>query len=485
VAPPPEPHSIWPRHIGPVPIPRWRSFRLRVMVVVLLVAVLPMGVVVVSHWLDSNVQDTMRSNLAEAAEEMVALQDANGVARRHGVWIRVLDAQGNIAAEANHEAAPLALTDVFFGPDGAPTLQAADDAQGPLHARAEVVLARTQGSTTHCALTPLGQLVVCAHARALPNGGVVHVTESSRRAVRALHDVRYQLLKLLLAVLPVGVLLAWWLGWRMIRPLDHLRRQAMQLVPQARAKALQLGRDDEFGDLAHAFNSLLSALDERRKANEAWVADLTHEFKNPVAAIRAAAESLANGPPDPVRLARLARVLNDSSQRLDALVTQLLELARAEGGMKNEARTEVDLAQMARGIAGTLKAVEPFKDVTVSVDGRWSVCVEGVPARLESALRNLMDNAASFAGPGGWVRVHMDIVGNDAVVTVSDSGPGISPEDLPRVFERFYTTRGERRGTGLGLALTRAVVEAHGGRIQVTSPPAHGAVFEFTLPAAP
>jgi two-component system sensor histidine kinase ChvG len=317
----------------------------------------------------------------------------------------------------------------------------------------------------------------------LDDGRIVHAQESSRRAIRALHDLRYQLLKLTLFVLPFSVVIAWWLGWRMIRPLEALRRQAMQRVATPHPSGLDLPREDEFGDLAEAFNTLLRALEERRAANETFVADLAHEFKNPVAAIRAAAESLSQGAPDAARQARLSRVLLDSSHRLDALVTQFLELARAEAGLPKEARHEVDLAQLARGIAQSVKGMEQYKDVTVSVDGRWSVCVEGVSGRLESALRNLVDNAASFAGPGGWVRVHLDVVDGNAHVRVSDSGPGIPEKDLARMFERFYTTRGERRGTGLGLALVRAVVEAHQGTITVTSPAGHGAVFEITLAA--
>lgn len=289
-------------------------------------------------------------------------------------------------------------------------------------------------------------------------------------------------LKLTLVCLPVAVLLAWWLGWRTQRALNLMRHQAWNRVPNPSFQALDVGRQDEVGDLALAINSLLRALDERHRANEAFVADLAHEFKNPVAAVRAAAESLETRAGDDARTQRLARVLTDASTRLDALVTQLLELARAEAGMPNEQRVVVDLSALVDGVTEALTAHPEHTATRVERQVAPGVTVVGVSGRLESVVRNLVDNALSFAA--GQVRVSLAARGADVVLTVEDNGPGISAEDLPRVFERFFTTRGTRRGTGLGLALSRAVVEAHGGRVAVASTPGQGAVFTVVLPAA-
>ena len=109
--------------------------------------------------------------------------------------------------------------------------------------------------------------------------------------------------------------------------------------------------------------------------------------------------------------------------------------------------------------------------------------VQGVASRLESVLRNLLDNALSYARTRVCIEVNR-VVG-EAEIVVSDDGPGIPPEDMPRVFDRFFTTRGDRRGTGLGLALARAVAEAHGGTIQAQSPPGGGARFVVRLPFTP
>jgi two-component system sensor histidine kinase ChvG len=300
-----------------------------------------------------------------------------------------------------------------------------------------------------------------------------------------LYAQRRQLVKLTLFVLLAGLGLAWWMGSRMVRPVENLREEVLERARTAIPKAeLSVEREDEVGDLALAFNALLGALAERSRANEAFVADLAHEFKNPVAAIRACAERLeGEGTLDEARAKRLAQVLSQSSRRLDALVSQFLELARAEAGLPNETREPVDTSALVRGIVDTARLDPRFAGVRFDVhtldDGPE---VNGVPYRLESALRNLVDNASSFAGDGGTVTVHVTCPNGTAEIVVEDTGPGILAEDVPRVFDRFFTRRETKSGTGLGLALTRAVVEAHGGTIHAQSPAGKGARFVVRLP---
>lgn len=214
------------------------------------------------------------------------------------------------------------------------------------------------------------------------------------------------------------------------------------------------------------------------------MADLVHEFKNPVAAVRVAAEALSEGPIDEARARRLGRVLVDSSARLDALVSQFLELARAEAGLASDERSEVDLSALARGIIASIRA--RHEGVVFHVEAPDEATLFGVSHGLNTLLRNLIENAASFALPvdGGPPHVVVEIAARpeQVVLRVTDSGPGIPSEDLDRVFLRFFTTRGRSRGTGLGLALVRATAQAHGGAVSVTSDPGHGATFEVALP---
>jgi two-component system sensor histidine kinase ChvG len=367
-----------------------------------------------------------------------------------------------------------------------------------------------------CRHSPAEKLLVCHAVRVAPQArgavgqrDVIYVQESSRRAVRAIYDLRFQLLRLSLFMLPFALVFSWWMGRRMVRPIETLRERVLEKARDANPRAdlaSAAATTDEIDELADAFNDLLGALDEKRRANEAFVADLVHEFKNPVAAIRACAESLDAGSVDERRAARLARILSDSSARLDRLVSQFLELARAEAGMPNEVRARVDLAALARGVVSTFEPRMP--EVRFVVEGQAAADVDGVEPRLDSLVRNLIDNAARFASSAsvagaGEVRVSVAREGDRVALEVTDDGPGIAAADLPRVFERFFTTRavagsepapvreadgataaGTRAGTGLGLALVKAVAEAHGGEVSARSSPGAGATFRVVLPAA-
>ncbi|HEY8074739.1 MAG TPA: HAMP domain-containing sensor histidine kinase [Labilithrix sp.] len=458
--------------------------------------------------------------LAQAPPEEVADRLAD-VASTHTSRIRVVRPDGTERFDVDRDKATDIVHQIgtlFFGPDGAPTLREFDETLGPVplrpeylrtvHADAPRERAPLVEGTAHASFTsgaapppdpdvdigcrhsPAGKLLVCHAARVAPGSthDVIYVQESSRRAVRALYDLRYQLLRLSLLMLPLALVFSWWMGRRMVRPIESLRERVLEKARDANPHAdLDPVATDEIDELAGAFNDLLKTLDEKRRANEEFVADLVHEFKNPVAAIRACGESLDAGSVDAQRAQRLAKILADSSTRLDGLVSQFLELARAEAGLPNEARADVDLAALARGVVSTF---EPSTKFVVDADG--DATVSGVEPRLDSLVRNLVDNAAAFAGEGGEVRVSVARRDGRVVLEVSDSGPGIARADLPRVFERFFTTRatgeaarGRRgKGTGLGLALVKAVAEAHGGDVSATSKPGAGATFRVVLPAA-
>jgi two-component system sensor histidine kinase ChvG len=491
----------------------------------------------------------------DAAKTEARLAD---VASLHTARIRVVKPDGTERFDVDRDQGTDLVHQVgtlFFGPDGAPTLREFDETLGPVQQRVEIVNvthwsspqpsastkppvrplpegtvhdygfgvssanhdpsaaapvstvfrakappgpAPSNDVDTGCRASPAGKLLVCHAARAVAGDeGVeaIYVQESSRRAVRALYDLRYHLLRLSVLMLPLALAFSWWMGRRMVRPIEWLRERVHEKTRSANPHAdLNPPPGDEVAELAEAFNGLLGSLDERRRANEAFVADLVHEFKNPVAAIRTCAETLDSGGVDEKRAARIAKILADSSTRLDALVSQFLELARAEAGMPNEARGPVDLAALVRGVAAGIGESHP--EVKLTIDAPTLAIVDGVEPRLDSLVRNLVDNAASFAGDGGAVRVTVKPAPDDpsnVVLEVYDTGPGIPEADLPHMFERFFTTRAalgkseavsprKQKGTGLGLALVKAVAEAHGGRVSAHSATGAGTTFRVVLP---
>ena len=471
---------------------RWRSLQVRAPLVVALVVVAMPAFAWLSHLSDATAGRRVLLRVERTAQDATLLTSADqaralaDLAARRGLRIRLFDPDGHTLLDADHDP-PRGLArlgaDLFFGPDGAPTLAAAEAGAPPVLARSFVLDARIEGQAATCETLAGGALLVCSAAVDLPDGRLLLVQESSRRAIRALYDVRYQLVKLTLSVLVVGLLLGAWLGWRMVGPVRELRRQVLDRTAASSTRPVELARDDELGDLAGAFNELLASLDARNRANEAFAADLVHELKNPVAAVRAAAESMAGAEAglSPERAQRLARVLGDAGGRLDVLVSQFLELARAEAGLSAQDREPVDLAGLCAALVEAAAARWEGVDFQVAVD---PARVLVVPERLETALRNLLDNAAAFAreGPGPpQVLLSMRADGDRAEVTVQDNGPGLDALARAHVFERFYSRR--HGGTGLGLPLARAIALAHGGDLSVRDVP-QGACFVLTLPLA-
>jgi signal transduction histidine kinase len=193
------------------------------------------------------------------------------------------------------------------------------DRSGPLERRAEVLESLSSKNIAwRCQRENAGRLLVCAAALRLADGSVVHAQAAAPRAIHALHELRWPLTKLTLVVVAGALGLSYWLGRRLVRPIERLRDEvlARTAAPDA-AQPLPVRTGDEIGDLARAFNELLAALTARGRANEAFAADLVHELKSPIAAIRAAAEALES-PLDRERAARLSRVLGESSARLDS-----------------------------------------------------------------------------------------------------------------------------------------------------------------------
>jgi two-component system, OmpR family, sensor histidine kinase MprB len=217
--------------------------------------------------------------------------------------------------------------------------------------------------------------------------------------------------------------------------------------------------DDELSRLATSFNTMLAALEESTRAQRQLVADASHELRTPLTSLRTNIEVLAADRelPDGER----SRLLTDVIEQLEemtTLISELIELARAEQHAAEPEDLRLDLL--------TADAVERARrnqpGVGFSADLEESV-VRGVPATLERAIGNLLDNAAKWSPPGATVEVEA----RDGYVAVRDHGPGIDEEDLPYVFDRFYRARSARGmpGSGLGLAIVRQVAEAHGGEV--------------------
>jgi len=284
------------------------------------------------------------------------------------------------------------------------------------------------------------------------------------------------------------------------RPVMRLSAAADQVRLQ-RARAISLpdleDRKDEIGDLARSLETMTRTLSDRMDAIEAFAADVSHEIKNPLTSIRSALETL-DLVKDQDKRDRLTTVLQQDVRRLDRLITDISNASRLDAELSRDRPRPVDLGVLLTDIVGvyetTSKPGEAPVTLGLAVDA--AARVMGRDGPLGQVFRNLIDNARSFSPEGATVRVSVRRDDADALplhVCIEDDGPGIPPENLETVFERFYTSRprGAAFGSnsGLGLSIVRQIVEAHGGTVTATnrtdaSGAVQGARFEVALPAA-
>ena len=265
-------------------------------------------------------------------------------------------------------------------------------------------------------------------------------------------------------------------------------------------------RGDEIGDLSGAVRDMTNALYNRIAAIEAFAADVSHELKNPLTSLRSAVETLAYAK-TPEQRERLVEIVNHDVKRLDRLITDISDASRLDAELARGEAQAFDLSQLLESITSfandTRKEGQAEVDFEIAkpppgMDRAKAYTVMGHDSRLGQVVRNLIDNARSFTRPGSKLNVRVRRVGPDVEFRVDDSGPGIPPDNLQRVFERFYTDRPEGSfgsNSGLGLSISQQIVDAHKGRIwaenrygkpdETGERPILGARFTVRIPAAP
>jgi two-component system OmpR family sensor kinase/two-component system sensor histidine kinase BaeS len=246
------------------------------------------------------------------------------------------------------------------------------------------------------------------------------------------------------------------------------------------------GNGGEIGDLGAAFNGMAASLAQAETLRKNLVADVSHELRTPLTIIQGNIQAILDGV-YPLEMAQMAG-LYDETRLLMRLVDDLHDLALAEAGQLRLERAPVDLVALVRTTVGQFEPVAGAARVSLTLEAAENVPdVLGDADRLAQVLRNLLSNALRHTPAGGQVIVHVGRAGEQAEIRVADTGSGVASEDLPHVFDRFYRgdKGGSRRGggAGLGLAITRQLVVAHGGQIAVVSQTGTGATFTVTLPA--
>ena len=321
-----------------------------------------------------------------------------------------------------------------------------------------------------------------------------------REVTSTLHRLLFVEILVTVGVLALVVIIALWLVRLSLRPLDKMTLTAGEIAAgNLSARIEDEDAHGEVGRLGRALNAMLHQIEEAfsdrqrsedqlRKSEERlrrFVADASHELRTPLTSIRGHSELFRRGADaDPVALSQSMRRIEEEAARMGVLVDDLLLLARLDEGRPPE-RERVDFTKIVRDAVADARASEPDRDIELQ-DGA-GIIVLGDAARLHQLVANLLANARVHTPPSAAVRVAIRSEDSAVVLDVADDGPGMTPEQASRVFERFYRadpSRARRRGgTGLGLSIVSAVAEAHGGSVTVVTAPDAGTTFTVRLPS--
>jgi two-component system sensor histidine kinase ChvG len=318
----------------------------------------------------------------------------------------------------------------------------------------------------------------------------------------AVEAERLQVLGLFAALGTVMVLLSMLLARTIAGPVRRLAEAADSVRRRIKTRVEIpdfTTRRDEIGELSGALREMTNSLYSRIEAIESFAADVAHELKNPLTSLRSAVETLPLAKSNESR-ARLLEVIEHDVRRLDRLISDVADASRLDAELQRQVAEPVDLTTLLRTVVTVANEVRRDDGVTVTLAFEGGepkdFIVSGHDSRLGQVIDNLIENARSFSPPGGTVRITARRMRKAIEITVDDDGPGIRPDALERIFERFYTDRphqGFGQNSGLGLSISRQIVEAHGGRIQAQNrvgaaagpegPQVLGARFIVRLPA--
>jgi signal transduction histidine kinase len=291
------------------------------------------------------------------------------------------------------------------------------------------------------------------------------------------------------AALPFALLLvgggAWFLAGRALRPVHVLTQAAERVTARGLDQRITTpGNVREFERLVTVFNEMLDRLEKGFHQANRFSADASHELKTPLALLQAELEQALASTPSGSPQQQLYTSLLDEVQRLKAITQKLLLLALADSGRLELHREPTDLAQLLANVIEDATAFAPHLAIEHAIPVHVSVLADAV--LLEQALQNLTNNAIKYNRAEGLIRLTLRLEADSAVVAVGNTGPGISIENRPHVFERFF--RGDRSrarhaaaGVGLGLSLSREIIRAHGGDLALCPPRADGDWTEFVV----
>ncbi len=284
-------------------------------------------------------------------------------------------------------------------------------------------------------------------------------------------------------LLPVAI--HFWL----LKPVRRIAEGSREFGEGNLAHRIQVRSNDELGYLATSLNEMARQLQSADESQRRFIANVSHDFRSPLTSIRGYLQAMVDGVIPPENQEKYMNIIIGETDRLTNLTQSMLSLNSLDEARLGLELSNFDIVAMVRSVCETFEGVCGKRGITFDlIFGAPSIPVRADYGRINQALHNLIDNAIKFSSDDGVIRIRVQEVGEKASVAVKDYGCGISKEDLPQIWTRFYKgdrSRGrDKQGTGLGLSITREIITAHGETIDVSSTPGSGTEFIFRLPLA-
>jgi signal transduction histidine kinase len=325
------------------------------------------------------------------------------------------------------------------------------------------------------------------------DGTVLYVGHSREDTDELLGNFRKRALLLAAVLLPLGFAAGIFLTSRALRPVRGLSKAVHGMIETGRydVKVTRGETDNDINDLVSLFNRLTMQIAALIRSMRESLDNVAHDIRSPMTVIRGRAQLALQNHGDPALAREALAECVEESDKILGILNMLMDIAETEAGLHAQDIRQLPVAEITAAVADLYDTVAEEKDIRLRFDAPAALTVRGNPVMLRRALANLVDNALKFTPRGGEVTVTATPAPADAtgapmtVLTVRDHGPGIAPDDLPRIWDRLYRSDRSRttRGMGLGLSFVQATVKAHGGRVACDSQPGQGATFRIILPA--
>ena len=324
--------------------------------------------------------------------------------------------------------------------------------------------------------------------RFLPRGQCLLVGRSLAPDLAAMRRLALWLTAAGAAVLLLGLAGGWWVATRAIRPIEEISTTAVKIAGGDLSQRINAAdTDSELGRLAGVLNSTFARLEAAFAQQARFTSDASHELRTPVSVILSQTQTALSRERSGPEYREALEACQRAARRMKALTESLLELARLDAGQAALKRERFDLCRVAQECVELVRPLAAERGIQIHCDVAPIDCL-GDAGRIGQVVTNLLTNAIHFNRDQGEVRLAAQVETDAVVLTVGDTGQGIPAEDLPHLFERFYRvdkSRSRIQGrTGLGRAVCQALVEAHGGRVEVSSQPGAGSTFTVKLPRA-